>query len=714
MVHVSEFSLDGLEYEVCIKFSQRDKAKYQYINIPCAFDIESTSTYINNGNDKFAFMYEWTFGIKDKNYICYGRTWEDFILLCEKVRQYFDLGADRFLVCYIHNMGFDFQFMRKYFDWVSIFAVDDRKPIKALCTYGIEFRDSYILSGYSLAKVAENLTTYKIEKLVGDLDYDLVRTKDTVLSEKELAYCNNDVEIILAYIAEQILQYENVSRIPLTNTGRVRKFVRDKCLYSNKSHKKSSKNKFYRYRELMKELQLTVDEYVMLKRCFMGGYTHASMRYSGQTLHDMDSIDFTSSYPYAMLSEQFPMSRPIKVDLSKQKFETLLKNFCLMFDCAFINLRSKLTYDSYLSESKCSKLENPIINNGRVYSADLVITTMTDVDYEIMLQNYEWDEMRVGTCYKFYKQYLPRDVILAILELYGNKTTLKGVEGKEVEYLLSKGMLNSVYGMTVTDIVRGTIDYNSDSQEWVTKKPDAEKFEEEIEKYNNDVKRFLYYPWGVWVTAYARRNLWTGIIAFGKDYVYSDTDSIKCLNIADHKNYIDTYNKRVLEKLKAMCDYRKIDFSLVSPKTIKGVEKPLGVWDWETEHDNYKTFKTLGAKRYMYQDSNGLHITIAGLSKQNGVKYILEQCNNDTDKAFNFFNDEMFIPAEHTGKNTHTYIDDEMESIITDYQGNKTYVKSLSSVHLEKCEFTLSISKQYADFLSKMLQGYVYQGIKAK
>ena len=59
MVHVSEFSLDGLEYEVCIKFSHRDKAKYQYINIPCAFDIETTSTYVNG--QKFAFMYEYEF-----------------------------------------------------------------------------------------------------------------------------------------------------------------------------------------------------------------------------------------------------------------------------------------------------------------------------------------------------------------------------------------------------------------------------------------------------------------------------------------------------------------------------------------------------------------------------------------------------------------------------------------------------------------------------
>ena len=49
---------------------------------------------------------------------------------------------------------------------------------------------------------------------------------------------------------------------------------------------------------------------------------------------------------------------------------------------------------------------------------------------------------------------------------------------------------------------------------------------EEIQKYNDSKNRFLYYAWGIWVTAYARRNLWTGILAVGKDYIYSDTDSI--------------------------------------------------------------------------------------------------------------------------------------------------------------------------------------------
>lgn len=711
MKYVDDYTFDDIEYNIIKKYDYHGKIRREYINIECAFDIETTSTYVRK--EKFAFMYEWTFGIKDGKHICYGRTWEQFFNLCEKLRDYFNLSSTRILVCYIHNEGFEFQFMRKYCEWLSVFATDDRKPIKALSEFGIEFRDSLILSGYSLSKLAENLTSHNIKKLVGDLDYDLIRTKDTYLTKKELDYCNNDVEIILAYISEQIEQCGDITKIPLTNTGRVRKFVRNNCLYTKKSHKKSDSSKFYRYRALMKELVLTPFEYIMLKKCFMGGYTHGSLLHSGKLLFNVDSIDFTSSYPYVMLSEKFPMSKPMFVNLKKESFESLLESdkYGLMFEIEIFGLKSKLSYESYLSESKC-ELENAVINNGRVYKADYVKTVVTDVDFKIMQKNYKWDNYRINICYKFYMQYLPKSIILSILELYQKKTTLKDVVGKEAEYLLGKGMLNAVYGMAVTDIVRNEVVYDEDSDTWIPIKADKESFAKAIDKYNKDVKRFLYYPWGVWVTAYARSNLWSGIIAFGDDYVYSDTDSIKCLNISKHQEYIDNYNKNVEKKLKAMCDFRKIDFNLCKPKTIEGVEKLIGVWDWETKNKIYKMFKTLGAKRYMYFDKKGLHITIAGLSKQNGAEYILKKGKGKIKNSFKFFDDDMYIPSEDTGKMTHTYIDDEMQAEITDYQGHTTLVVSKSSIHLEKCDFTLSISKKYGEFLRQLRNGYVYKGTK--
>lgn len=702
--------LNNINIGIVSKFDNYSKTVKKYFNVESAFDIETSSVMLEN-EQKFAFMYEWTFGIKDKNFICYGRTWEEFKDLCRQLQEYFLLDSEHILVVYVHNLSYEFQFMRKYFNWLDVFAVDERKPVKALCSYGIEFRDSYILSGYSLEKLAENLVSHNIKKLVGDLDYNLTRTYITELTENELAYCNNDVEIVLAYINEQIEQYGSITKIPMTNTGRVRNFVKDKCYFTGKNHRKSSKGKYQRYKELMNELTLTTGEYTMLKRCFMGGFTHASMLYSGKLLHDVASIDFTSSYPYVMLSEKFPMSKPEKVKPTKEQFLKWVNddNVGLMFVVRFKGLQSKLSFETYLSESKCDVLENPIINNGRVFKADTVQTTITDIDFKILYKCYTWDSIEIANVHKFYMQYLPKPILLAIVELYEKKTTLKDVSGKEVEYLVNKGMLNSVYGMCVTDIVRDNISYKDD---WQLEKYTIEMMNEQIEKYNSSSNRFLYYPWGVWVTAYARKNLWNGILEIGIDYVYSDTDSVKFLNYEKHKEYINRYNLDVERKLKKMCKFRQIEFERLKPKTIKGVEKMIGVWDFEGV---YTHFKTLGAKRYLVRSKKDekLHLTVAGLSKQNGVEYMLRICNNDYEKVFANFNDDLYIPENETGKHTHTYIDSPITSMITDYQNNVVEVTALSGVHLSPCEFTLSISQQYSKFLHDLRNGYLFTGTRA-
>lgn len=692
------FDLTGIEPKTI-----RTNKRVSYVNIECAFDIETTNTLYNG--EKFAFMYCWQFGIADKEHIYIGRTWEQFIEVCEKLQQRFDLSESKRIICYVHNLGFEFQFMRKYFEWLNVFAVDERKPIKALCQYGIEFRDSYILSGYSLAKTAENLTSHKIGKLVGDLDYTITRHSATPLTDEELAYCNNDIEILLYYINEQIELYGDISKIPLTNTGRVRQFVRSKCYHTSTNHKKDNKGHYMRYRRIMNDLQLSANEYRMLKRAFAGGFTHANANYSGKVLENVSSIDFTSSYPAVMLSEQFPMSAGFETTLdSEHNFEYYLKRYCLIFDCVFEGLESTTFFEHYISESKCTSVVNAIIDNGRIYSADRIAITLTDVDFKIIRKCYKWKRCAVANIIRYAKGYLPKPIIESIIELYSKKTTLKGVEGMETEYLLSKGMLNSVYGMCVTDIVRDNAVYQNG--EWGKETADPV---EDIQKYNKSKSRFLYYPWGVWVTAYARRNLWTGILNIGEDYVYSDTDSVKFLHYDAHKPFIEWYNRCIIAKLQAMCDELKIDYKRLEPLTKKGEKKPMGVWDFE---GTYTRFKTLGAKRYLVEHNGKLQLTVAGLSKQNGIAYMIEQCNGDFGKVFEMFNDELYIDGEHTGKMTHTYIDDEQEGLIMDYLGNTEHVVSRSCVYLENCEFTLSLSEQYAKFLGMLQQGFIFRGVK--
>ena len=696
MTYVKDFDFEQLnEYVSHAKMTKYKKVTYY--ELVTSFDIESTSTIVDG--QKVAFMYVWQFAFE--NVLVYGRTWQEYQDFTNKLAQMLKLDDQHRLIVYVHNLAFEFQFMRKYFDWESVFATDTRNPIKAVTDQGIEYKDSYILAGLNLDHVAKNLHKHKIKKLVGYLDYDQVRTYKTPLTSEELAYCANDIIIVVDYIHEQIDEYGSITNIPLTNTGRVRRYTKDQCYYNGKKHK--GNNQYNRYRNYITRLTLEPDEYTMLKDAFQGGFTHANANKMGQLLENVASYDFTSSYPTVMLTEQYPSSSAFTPDIkSKKDFEFYRQHYLLVFDVKFTKVYPKIKQDHYLSVSKCGVSSDCVTDNGRIYSAESVETTITNIDLDILEHCYTWEHMELGRVLAYEKNYLPKPIIKAILHLYKQKTKLKGIPDKRAEYLNSKGMLNSMYGMSVTDIVHEENIYSGD--DWSTEQPDLQ---DQIDKYNDSRNRFLFYPWGIFVTAYARRNLWSGIVSCGNDYCYSDTDSIKIEHADKHKKFIDHYNKIINYKIDDICEFYDLDRDDFAPVNQKGIKKPIGVWDNE---GTYSLFKTLGAKRYLVYQNNELHLTCAGLSKSKGAKYLLKQSNNNIKKAFELFNDELTVPAEYTGKLTHTYVDSEQTVCVKDMYGELAIVNAKSGVHLAPCEFTLSISKQYAKFLKALLNGELYIG----
>lgn len=677
----------------------------RYFNVPCSFDIETSSFFHTCGKadpEKVAIMYEWTFGIFGA--VIVGRTWEEFTTMLSTLAHELGLTLEKRLICYVHNLGHEFQYFRKWLNWKKVFSIDTREPIYALTWEGVEFRCSYLLSGYRLELLGEQLQTYNVRKLMGNLDYDKIRHNQTPLTSNEIAYCVNDVKVVMAYIAERIEIDGNIAKIPLTKTGYVRNYCRASCFYEEGKRRKES-FKRARYAEIMKALQLTVPEYQQLKRAFQGGFTHANPFYSGRTVENVTSYDFTSSYPAVMLSEKFPMGKGETVVIeSKEELEKNLRLYCCVFDIEFFGLESIFFSENYISVSRCRDKQTVDINNGRVVSAKHITTTITEQDFLIIQKMYKWEKIRIYNFRRYKKDYLPTDFVKAILKLYRDKTTLKDVTGKEIQYSASKEMLNACYGMCVTDIIRDLILYIDD---WVDKEnlPPID-YEAEIAKYNNNRGRFLFYPWGVWVTAYARRNLFTAILEFESDYLYSDTDSVKVINVERHTEYLRAYNERITAQLQTAMKHHGIDPDEIAPSTIEGVKKPLGVWDFD---GHYSRFKTLGAKRYMVEYSEDsrnkpknrgkINITVSGLNKQKCVPFLLEKAKNNKGRVFELFKDGLYIPPEYTGKLTHTYIDEEKRGTVTDYLGNPAPYYEKSSVHLMKQEYNLDISEEYATYL---------------
>jgi hypothetical protein len=132
----------------CVELVEKDKI--WYFNIPASFDIETSSFTFNNSitgeEDKAACMYIWQLGINGS--IIYGRTWEEWIAILEQIVDYLNLSPHRRLVIYVHNLGYEFQFIRKMFEWDRVFAIKQRRPVYAICG-GLEFRCSLFLSNYA-------------------------------------------------------------------------------------------------------------------------------------------------------------------------------------------------------------------------------------------------------------------------------------------------------------------------------------------------------------------------------------------------------------------------------------------------------------------------------------------------------------------------------------------------------------------------------------
>lgn len=714
----------------------------EYINVPCSLDIETSSTYVDG--KKFATMYLWGFGFNGSTII--GRTWAELKNLISQLSRGLELSSRRRLVCYIQNLGYEFQFIRKRFEWLKdskgrseVFAMKERRPVYANSKF-VDFRCSYFLSNYSLAYIgSELLHKYPVEKAVGDLDYSLVRHSETPLTDKEIWYQVKDVQVVMSYIQEKIENEGGITNIPLTNTGYVRNFCREFCFTNGNPEADSQLKKKLsaEYHQVTKSLSIQTErEYEQLQLAFGGGFTHAAAKYSGLTINKVGSADESSAYPGAMVSDYFPMTRGIFIgDITLKKLQFYLQHYCCLFTVTMYNVVPHFIYENYISLSHCADISDDYTsNNGRVSSASYLTTTVTELDWDIITKTYscDWDTVEIHGLRIYQRDYLPKSFILSILSLYGKKTELKGVEGKEVEYMVSKNMINSSYGMAVTAIVRDLITY--EKSKWDTEKEDVRS---QLIEYNKNYNRFLFYPWGVWVTAHARHNLWDAILEFGPDYVYADTDSIKGLNFDKHMDFFKKYNLNMKYKLMKMCLHYHIPFEMVKPKTIKGVEKMIGVWDME---EGYDTFRTIGAKRYIYEYEDGsLNITVAGVNKHFATPYLLYKYSNhntdadleffklayssnpnlrdassanmkklkemrksgelDYSQVFEHFTEGLYFPPEHTGKQTLTYIDKPTVATLVDYLGNSKLCYELSSIHMEPQDYSMSRTREYIEFL---------------
>lgn len=697
---LKDLSKHSLEYKRVGKYS------ICYSGTIYTFDLEATSLFkINNkwqgfdkniknysGIERRACVYHCQFSIEDEVYYFYN------ISQFQEVLHKISHPLMRKII-WVHNLSYETGFLEPILNKYTItdmIALENRQPIRFVIEeLNIEFRCSYKLTQLPLSKSAEQYTTVK--KAVGDLDYNILRSPLSAqhMTEEEKNYCEMDCICLYHIIKWFKNEYKALSNIPFTQTGRIRYDL-----------KKYTDNDYYKH---IREMVPSLSEYDDLKAAFQGGITHANRLHVKEVIQSNDkskeiitSIDISSSYPFVLCTEKFPKER-FKL-INKKNIDNYSRNeYCHLYKVTFKKI-SSIKQNIYISSSKCSILKNPGIDNGRVFYADLLTTTVTDIDLDMIKKCYKYDKMTINKVRVAKKDYLPLWLINYILDGYCNKTTLKGVKDQKDIYNNMKERINCIYGCFVTDNIKSSIVYDNG---WICAKlsPDIKnaKLDEQKSKYAKNI--FAYSP-GVWCTAYARRNLFERIIDANPnnsklctrnldyDVVYYDTDSLKMFNFKDYKKYFEEYNRLCDNKIDTICKhYTDLDKNKFYPKDKDGVLRPLGYYDFNDGH--YSEFCTLGAKRYCYRDieDGKLHITVSGVNKKEGVKALKDDIIN--------FNDTLFFNYDTSGKRTKSYYNDNETYTFTDNMGNEYTDTWSSGVVIYPTTYSMSLNFDFAWLIEK-------------
>lgn len=652
---------DGIQ-KITALTPDNPRAKIVYANALMAFDIETTRLEDDN-----AVMYIWQCGlcVDGEYYITYGRTWEEWTALQEAINA--RLGGIT-IICLVHNLSYEFQFLAGLYEFSDVKCLKSRKILSATCGR-IEYRCSYIWTNKTLSKFLKEMNVQHMKKSGAEFDYSKVRYPWTELSEDEIEYCQNDVIGLLEAAEKKISQDgDTLYTVPRTSTGYVRRDAKQALSQTP-----------------LGALKPTEEIYRKLRKAFRGGNTHANRYFVGKVLTGVQSVDRSSSYSDVMLNNKFPM-KPFKkcpdgIATIRRAFSSGLAILCTM-SITGATLRNPLWGCPYIPVSKCQMLINPVEDNGRVLEADALTIEVTEVDMQIILEEYD-GEFDFTDIYTAEKDYLPKLFTDCIKRYYTNKTSLKGIAGGEYEYMKSKNLLNSLYGMTATD--PGKDDVIFDGVEYIQQETDVIK---------NIKKSFMPYQWGVWVTAYGRLELEEMIKIAGNNFVYADTDSCKHIK-SESISYEDYNNRRKSASLAhGAC--------AVDPN---GIMHYMGVAETEGE---YYQFLTWGAKKYASQDEQGhINITIAGVRKnssKNAAGEIVEWGGGDElEEAGGLVKFAPGFVFRKSGGLESVYNDHVCKTISVDGH----VLKITRNVCLRPSTYAVGITNKYADLLEALQNSYI-------
>ena len=500
------------------------------------------------GNDIYGLM-EWCYNQKDN------------------IRLYFhNLKFDgEFIVNWLLEADFKFVKERKDADdwtfstlitdmgqWYSIevwFEAHSKKK-KKLTIY-----DSLKLMNMSVDEVAKAFNL-PIRKLT--LDYETKREEGHKLTQHEIDYIRNDVEIMAR--ALDIFFKENKPRMTIGSTALA-------------AYKDTNLN----FREDFPELPIEIDQDI--RNSYKGGFTYLNPLYKNKETGAGFTLDINSLYPSILYSMPLPVHLPEPFE-GKYVPDPFYPLYTQMLTCRFRLKPGKIP--SIQIKHTFGFMGNEYLESSDDGTDSLVTLVLAKPDLELFLEQYDVYDLTYISGWKFQQA---TGLFTDFIDYWTKKKIQAKKDGNQPLYWISKVVMNSTYGKFGTN-PRGSRQMPILTDEGI-----------KYEYLPEEIRKSVYVPLATFVTAYGRQKIIRQAQAIrdwslknkGFDaWVYGDTDSHHVLlteeDISQMKDILD------------IDDYR-LGALKVESKFVRG--------------------KYIRSKSYIELGEDGtMNVTIAGLPKK--------------------------------------------------------------------------------------------------
>ena len=681
--------------------SRSRRERHHHTPYVAAFDTE-TST-ITHDEEQIAFMYVWQMAIENEAF--YGRTWSEFKMCLQKMKNEMHLAVDYKLIVYVHNLKYDFGFYKKEvnLDGNDFVARSRRTVLKHIMDDCFEVRDSAVYTEEPLEHMGEEIG---IPKMKG-YDYSRIRHALTPLTPEELEYCEHDVLILTQYFRKEAENLNcSIYKLALTATQKIKRgineeFARESRMYQNMIMSRQLKDNDH-------------DNHILnfLKHAFFGAFNYSSQLIRGIIQDNVAGIDISACYGAQCLLHPYPVGKFVPIELPESTDD--LKNNpryagkAMLITFAAKDVSAKYADIGFLPINIHNYWQRPAsdINNvasKRVLTAAKLEMTLTDVDFRLFLEFYSYSAIKFVSIMASDYGDMPPYMIRSIekthrkkLEIQKRNNELKKIRpltlSEQLEYIHAKTGVSRIYGILVQDPVRDIYEWN----------PEINDIQKNGEQKNKSQFQPVLYQWGVWVVAWARYEILRLLLKLsgtGKNFddlktLYSDTDSLYFKFTESDVEIVKSYNDMINAKIANVAKkYRLNPESLTGIGTLKITYyhqfKTTGIKQYCYIQDDVFDYRCAGLTRpdYQYDDNNNQLFNEDGTPVNYGMTFF-DNFDSNAERMAAFCR-EMSIPASDAHVKRNYYNDEPLKEPleVTDYLGNTTTVQPKSWVVISESGF---------------------------